>query len=170
VPQPADYRARFPALAEACLRTRPRATLEDAGSPPTEGPPVAVAGYEILGELGRGGMGVVYKARQVKLDRLVALKVIRAGVHADPNERRRFRSEALAVASLQHPNIVQIHEVEEHDGHACLVLEYVAGGSLDRCAATPAGRGQRAGRDVAHVHFAHEPRHHPSDLKLTRPE
>src|SRR5262249_1925953 len=74
-----------------------------------------VPGYEIVGELGRGGMGVVYKARQVALKRLVALKMIRAA-GADAEERARFRAEAEAVARLQHPNIVQVFDVGEHQG------------------------------------------------------
>jgi serine/threonine protein kinase len=89
-----------------------------------------VPGYEVLGVLGRGGMGVVYKARQIDLDRLVALKVIRPTGPADAEERARFRTEALAMARLAHPNIVQVYEVGEHDGRPFLALEFVDGGSL----------------------------------------
>ena len=97
-----------------------------------EAPPRRVGRYEIVREVGRGGMGVVYLARQPQLDRLVALKMILAGGHADPHQMRRFRAEAQMVARLQHAHIVQIYEVDECDGCPLLALEYVAGGSLDK--------------------------------------
>lgn len=92
--------------------------------------PESIEGYEILEVLGRGGMGVVYKARQHGLNRFVALKMIRSGRHAGPAEIERFRAESEVVAKLQHPNIVQIHSVGTTDGCPYFALEYVDGGSL----------------------------------------
>jgi serine/threonine-protein kinase len=91
---------------------------------------IPVQGYEIVGELGRGGMGVVYKARQLGLNRWAALKMVLAGAHAGQHELARFRTEAEAVARLQHPNIVQIYEINETDGLPYFSLEFVDGGCL----------------------------------------
>lgn len=91
-----------------------------------------IAGYEVLGVLGRGGMGVVYQARQIGLDRIVALKMVLTGCQAGPKELARFRAEAAALARLQHPNIVQIYDVDETAGRPYFVFEFVAGGSLAR--------------------------------------
>jgi len=90
----------------------------------------AVPGYEIVAELGRGGMGVVYQARQTKLNRLVALKMILHAGHASTSELVRFLAEGEAVAQLQHPNIVQIYEIGQQTGLPYFSLEYVEGGTL----------------------------------------
>jgi WD40 repeat protein len=105
----------------------------DAGQ--TRPPPAAwpeLPGYEILDVLGRGGMGVVYKARQLGLNRLVALKVLVAGAHAAPQDLVRFKAEAETVARLRHANVVQIFEVGTHGGLPYCALEFVGGGSLAR--------------------------------------
>jgi hypothetical protein len=95
-------------------------------------PPSAPPDFEILGELGRGGMGVVYKARQVSLNRLCALKMILSGAHATEPERRRFLAEGEAVAALHHPNIVGVYQSGTHEGLPWFALEFCGGGSLSR--------------------------------------
>jgi serine/threonine protein kinase len=90
----------------------------------------AVPGYEIIGVLGRGGMAVVFKARHVALQRIVALKMLQNWAHAGEKELARFRAEADVIARLQHPNFVQIYDVGEVAGRPYFALEYVAGGSL----------------------------------------
>jgi WD40 repeat protein len=140
-PHLAEYASRFPQHAGSLgLQFELQGQLERPPEAPSPCPPAGpaspprpqVPGYEILGELGRGGMGVVYQARQVKLDRLVALKMILAGGHAGEQELRRFQSEAEAVARLQHPNVVQIYEVSEQDGLPYFSLEFCPGGSLEK--------------------------------------
>ena len=127
--------------------------------PKTGRPMPHVSGYEILGELGRGGMGVVYKARQKKLNRLVALKMVLSGGHASPDALARFLVEAQAVAALQHPNIVQIYEVGEHDSLPHFSLEFVDGAPLDRALAGKPQKPVDAARLVETLsramHFAH---------------
>jgi WD40 repeat protein len=106
-----------------------RSSTDQAAAADSEAKP-DVPGYEILKELGRGGMGVVYWAWQTGLNRSVALKMVLAGAHASPEELARFQTEAEAVARLQHPNMVQIYDVGQQGGCPYLVLEYVDGGSL----------------------------------------
>jgi len=90
----------------------------------------AVAGYEVYSVLGRGGMGVVYKARHLALKRLVAIKMLLAGVHGGPGERVRIRREAEALAKLTHPHIVQVYDVGVLLGTPYFTMEFMGGGSL----------------------------------------
>src|SRR5579871_1243245 len=179
-PTLAEYQQRFPWLGEA-LRMQFRvheamrpgqvlaeiSTAEAADSGLREVP--TVPGFEVLGELGRGAMGVVYKARHLRLNRPVALKMILAGAHAGPRERARFETEARAVARLQHPHIVQIHQIGEQDGRPFLCMELVPGGSLaDTLAPGPLHFRQAA--ELAEllaraVHYAHEEQIVHRDLK-----
>ncbi len=139
----ADPLARTFALAEA--------SAHQVADPPP--------GYEISAELGRGGMGVVYKARHKKLNRVVALKMILAGGHAGPSERARFLAEAEVVAALQHPHIVALLEYGEHQGLPFFTLEFMPGGSLaDRLGGIPQPP-RAAAQLVEHlargIHYAH---------------
>ena len=111
------------------------ASPEDRDNPfdepsPASRPPPIVPGLEILGELGRGGVGVVYLARQAGLRRLVAVKVLIAGTHATPDAVTRFRAESRGVARVQHRNLIQVYNVGEFDGLPYCVMEYAEGGSL----------------------------------------
>ena len=106
-----------------------------------------IPGYELLGELGRGGMGVVYKARQIHLNRVVALKMILSGSHAGSAERERFLAEAEAVARVQHPNLVQIYDIGAFEGRPFFSLEYVDGPTLS----DTIGGKPRSPHDAAHM-------------------
>jgi serine/threonine protein kinase len=124
-----DAEPAWPPSSRAVDTVPPRMLDAPEDWPAVAGWPV-VPGYQILEELGRGGMGVVYKARQLSLKRTVALKMILSGVHADSEERARFCREAEAVAQLQHPNIVQIYEIGEYNGLPYFSLEFLDGGTL----------------------------------------
>ncbi len=115
------------------------ATVETKPTPPPKSKdgkkqplPKEIGNYDVVSVLGRGGMGIVYKARHKKLGREVALKMVLAGSHASEEQLERFIAEAKAVAHMQHPNIVQIFEVGEHEGLPFFSLEYVDGDSLDK--------------------------------------
>jgi WD40 repeat protein/tRNA A-37 threonylcarbamoyl transferase component Bud32 len=152
-PEPSEYRFRFPGheklidsvFAEfgrrfqlACgadmetleVRTGRDGTSSGHATTPPSDPFPNIPGCEILSELGRGGMGVVYKARQVRLNRLCALKITLPGKHTGAEFRARFQAEAEIIARLRHPNIVQIYGLGEHDGRPYFEMEYVEGGSL----------------------------------------
>jgi serine/threonine protein kinase/tetratricopeptide (TPR) repeat protein len=176
-PQLDEYLARFPHLATELRRqfeihgaiqeNEPLPINEDeidgeflGGDFEPAGAQPSVPGYRILRELGRGGMGVVYEAHQISLKRAVALKMILAGAYASRNELARFRTEAEAVARLQHPNIVQIHEIGEHQGLPYFSLELIEGESLEKKIAgrpQPPREAAQLVEILAHaVHHAHQ--------------
>ena len=144
-PQPDEPTARLPQSnapdqppepQDGTSSRAPRATRNTAAfatglTPGEEREYPEVPGYEILGVLGHGGMGVVYRARQLKANRVVAIKMILALAHASPQDRLRFQIETEAVARLQHPNIVQLYEVGEIQGQPFFSLEFCGGGALD---------------------------------------
>jgi WD40 repeat protein/tRNA A-37 threonylcarbamoyl transferase component Bud32 len=175
-PDETEYIERFPEVGAELRRqfALHRQVHEKAPRPPSRtgmtkegtlalpGGGPSVAGYEILSELGRGGMGVVYKARHVKLNRLVALKMILSGAHAGGDELTRFRIEAEAIATLQHPHIVQIYEVGEQEGRPFFALEFVDGGSLGQLidnspdAVPPREAAEMIERVALAMHAAHQ--------------
>lgn len=124
-----SVRRRIDALnvIDAVANARTRASTSGDYTPKV---PDQINGYQILQVLGRGGMGVVYKAKQIALGRIVALKVLLAGQHASDRDRERFRHEAEVLAKLQHPGIVQIYEIGETDSGTYIVLEFLDGGTL----------------------------------------
>jgi hypothetical protein len=134
-----------------------------------EGARPDVPGYEILGELGRGGIGVVYLARSVRLQRLVALKVPKEGSLADATERARFRREAQAMARLDHPHIVPVYEEGEHAGRPYFTMKYLKGGSLAEQIPALAADPRRAvtllERVARAVHYSHQAQVLHRDLK-----
>jgi serine/threonine-protein kinase len=154
-PRLEEYLARFPGLAEPLrVQFELERALEEATSSVASsesnlasgehgcrvnfGPDLpSIPDYEVLEVLGHGGMGVVYKARHLKLKRLVALKTALAGGFAGADELQRFRREAETVARLQHANIVQIYEIGEHGGQPFMALEFVDGNLSRRLAGTP---------------------------------
>jgi serine/threonine protein kinase/Tfp pilus assembly protein PilF len=186
-PQLDDYLKRFPQFGEELQRqfevhdaiqenqppdaiaVGPRPTIPAADNEHQEVEQPRVPGYEIVRELGRGGMGVVYQARQVPLKRPVALKMILAGAYASPKELSRFRTEAEAVARLQHPNIVQIYEVGQYKGLPYFSLELIEGKSLDQKIAgkpQPPRAAAQLVEVLAHaVHHAHRHNVIHRDLK-----
>jgi serine/threonine-protein kinase len=134
----------------------------DSGTatPNTEGELPQIDGYKVESVLGRGGMGVVFKARQLKPNRSVALKMLQSGANAHPLELLRFRREVEAVALLRHPNIVQVYEVGEHSGRQYFSMELVEGGSLalklNQALPTPRQAAELVATLAVTVQFAHQ--------------
>ncbi len=170
-PDPRYYAAAFPELAE---RLRLQLQVHEAlssgeiaavrwpasGAGLAAGPSPRVPGYELLDEIGRGGMGVVFKARQITPSRVVALKMILDGRFASERDLLRFANEAEIVAALEHPNIVPVLEVGQHEGLHYFSMPLLAGGSLAAAQPSPAGDARAVARLVAEVaaavHHAHQ--------------
>src|SRR5262249_32161718 len=137
-------------------------TLVSGPAPPIRPgqPPPLFGDYELLAEVARGGMGVVYRARQRTLNRIVALKRILGGRLASPEDLQRFRTEAEAAAGLQHPNIVQIHEVDAVEGQHFFSMQFIEGRTLAHRLADGSLPGREAARYVRQIaraiHFAHQ--------------
>src|SRR5262249_11876611 len=116
--------------------------------------------YKLLDEIGRGGMGVVYRARQLTLNRIVAVKTILTGPVASAEAVRRFRGEAEALARLKHPNIVAIYDIFEREGHHFFSMEYVPGKSLAEMVCEgplpPAPAARYAQKVARAIQFAHD--------------
>ena len=145
-------------------------TTAPAGPSPADGPPSRVPGYEILGPLGVGGFGVVYRARQATLNRLVAIKMPIGRGRAAPKELARFLVEAEAVAAVRHRHVVQVHEYGEADGRPFLTMDYLPGGSLaDRLARDgllpPAAAAELVRKLAGAVQAAHDQQVVHRDLK-----
>lgn len=123
-------------------------------------PEIIAEKYEVLETIGRGGMGTVYKARQTNLDRIVAIKMLSEELASDPEFRARFQQEATVVARLNHPNIVQVHDIEAHNNTFCIIMEFVDGENLqakiDRDVTLPEDEVVRIGAQVARaLAYAH---------------
>ena len=160
-PEPAEYHGRFPenaATVSAAFSTLDTVTMSAPGRV-CVAPHPQFGDYELIEEIARGGMGVVYKARHLRLNRVVALKMILSGQFASEAERKRFLQEAELAANLDHPNIVPIYEVGAHEGRLYFAMKLVDGGSLAREVARLRADPQATARLLAKVaraiHFAH---------------